>query len=248
MLASSVAYSIVSIESNTNIVGKSDVAPSMKAELKLIGKKFEQIVRVEYPNTISLQNIRENALNGILMKDLSEWVDDAKYGRQNEEVTSLSLTIGKMGINYTHKFQCAEISSDGAWGFDCSQVAGSKKDTQVLKNAMRSVRCTVMVSPDVTVCDFEMSGEADDISILFSTISGSEVAFRFFVEDTKYLSHLNLMISLRAESAERAREAFIMSEYKMLIDDLISQRPNFDRLPKEIFVASTTAPTTPEAL
>ncbi len=214
--------------------------PSMHAGLKLTGKNFEQVVRVSYPREIGLSDVRNIALNGSLMKELSDWVADASFGKQGDEATSLTLTIGKMGIKFTHKFDCQEASSLTSWSINCSEISDESLGKQVIRNAKRSVSCAIDERLANTVCDFEMSGKADDIGLLMSSISGSEVAFILFIEDTSYLAHLNLMVAMRASTSAQARTEFLKSEYKVLITDLKSQSPNFERLPNEVLVASAT--------
>lgn len=230
-------------EINANSQQNQNSAPAMNARLKLQGKKFEQKVRVKYPITISLKDIRENALSGSLMKELSDWVTDAHYSWSRDIVTSFTLTVGKMGINYTHEFRCQENIEDFSWSIECEQNLGESKDgnKQVISGAKRSIRCEASGGLiDGTICDFEMSGAAAEVGLLMTSISAGEVAFTLFVEDTNYLAHLSLLLAAHGGSAAHVRSVFTKSVYKGLMEDLNSQAPNFKKMPPELIVASAT--------
>lgn len=214
------------------------VSPSIQAELKLNGNKFEQVVRISFPAEITLQKIRSKSLNGSLMKEISGWVSEAKFGKVNNETKNFSLVIGKNGVSFIHNFKCQEVASVRSWGIECLSHSNKKNEKSVILRARRAIFCELSKNEKLIACEYEMSGVAEDVSVFFSKFSGAQIAFALFIEDTSYLARLSLMISTDSLAPSEIRDVFLESGYPALINDLKSQMPNFKNFVPEIVVAS----------
>jgi hypothetical protein len=194
--------------------------PNISAQIQIEGHKFDHSVLIHFKNEVDLEYIKKLTTNGQIMNDISDWVTDAKY-----QADDFTLSIGKFGIEYTHDFTCTDEFQSAEWSKLCLEKRGASNDDVVIKNGIISVDCQADSVSGVN-CEYRMAGDAQDLKFLMKKIAGRDIAYILFVENTKYLAHLSLLLSGQATSIEQARQIFAQTEYRQLISELESKAPS----------------------
>lgn len=193
--------------------------------------QFDQRARIILPIDVGLDRIRSMATNGALIAEISDWVTNAEFKplTTSPYMSEFWLSIGKMGLEYTHAFDCEDKVEDSSWRQSCLEIEGRPAGKKILLNGRRSFSCDVVktVRDDVIHCELRMTGETSDLNAMIKTIRGQKVAYILFLESAAYLAQLGMLLAGQAESVAEAKNIFSKSPgYKKLFEELQGVAPD----------------------
>lgn len=229
-----VAYiqtSYAALEGET-IRSKQYGSPAMSAQLIFnpATQQFEQDIKIIYKG-VALENIRKWAMNAEIIPKVTNTVKSASFKViDNKDPLDpynilFNLKLGNFLATFDHSFKCKEEATPTSWTQECVEIPPTNEESAAIFDAVRGMQCREIKvansKEERTECNVIFSGRVKDIG----SHSAINIAYGFFVASTKYLAHMNLLVSGAVPNITEAIKYFETTEYVNMMKELEAKQP-----------------------
>jgi len=210
--------------------------PEIMSQVNLRGSHFEIQINFAVSQSEGLEKVKALFRDNSLFQKFSNWVKDARYSAPDADGTyDFGLTVGRFGKSFAHSFTChEEQASDGAkaWKQICTQ--NTPTGNVVITEGTQTLECIETASASDPLhpgaqCEILISGQMLRVPGLIS-LSGSQVAYTFFVESTSYVAQIGFMAGNVAHTPAEAMTAFKCRDLKRMIGELKARQDDANSL------------------
>jgi len=222
-LCLSLCLNIISFSATAAPIVIDNATENMRARLEINGAKYQQLIEIDIKSSTQSEKFKKTILDGEIMRQVSQWVKNAQFipTSNSQDSFSHTLAIGRMGLIFTHRFNCHDlVYAKNTWHMACEQAAPAKSDRIVIQNAANEIACEKSENPNHNTCVWSVSGSASDIKTLGIEVQGTKIIGTLFREYVNYIGHLGFILNGEATSIQDARAKFKNSAYEKLLSTI----------------------------